>query len=456
MVEFGHTRSAENVLMDVYEKVVSLVEDKTIRAEAIVKNFVIGTLMEQMRRMDSLFGLLYKDVFYADTFCDEIDFHKATNFSLNVVLELPFYLSDLNICGIHSPDAQTYDVESGYVVLYSEKPFDALLRPGHPKYSDYTELGKFFEGRSTGRIFGKRYYVIHPSLVLNWYEKVVVRALNQLIYGETFDIGFDFSFCLPGSDDFEKYSREKFYIFRHNLYQYLNQLTTPFESTDMFHPLPLLNESFLGSGIENEDQNVVIKILKSNKSEPTFTLVIASSSGLVVNVDLVPTFQFKETFLVPKLYYQKRHLWRLSYPLREQEIIYNHNFAEKIIKLLKRFRDMQGDSWMKLSSYCLKTLVMSELKDSHYERNLGDLFIQVLHRLRDCLAERKIPFYFDDRCNLLAGVSDKTIKNMKGRLEKILSDIEKNPPITLRKYFDIRDCDTRTIDGQRPSWCTLM
>ena len=110
---------------------------------------------------------------------------------------------------------------------------------------------------------------------------------------------------------------------------------------------------------------------------------------------------------------------------------------------------------MKLSSYCLKTLVMLELRDTWRERDFADLFIQVLYKLRDCLAERRIPFYFDRRCNLMANVGNATIDNMKRRLDKILRDIEENPPITLRKYFVIQECETSTIDGSSSS-CILM
>ena len=111
---------------------------------------------------------------------------------------------------------------------------------------------------------------------------------------------------------------------------------------------------------------------------------------------------------------------------------------------------------MKLSSYFLKTLVMLELKDTWHESDFGDLFIQVLYKLRECLVEGKTPFYFDQGCNLLANVNNVTIDNMRGRSDKILIDIDTNPSITLWKYFVIPECEIRTADGSDPASCILL
>ena len=400
--------SVKSVLTDVYAKVIPLDENLTRRARAVITNFVTRTFLNQMKAVDSLFRSLFQEVFFTGSFYDGLRIGEATEFDLNIVLRLPFCLNDLKVCNVDSQDVEDYnvDVVPGYAFLCSEKSFNEMLHPNHPRYFDYQGLNRFFEHRSTGIIFGRYYYVIRPKSVLHWFEGVIAKALNQLIYDN-----------------------------KSWLDSFFNR------------------EVYLNSGVPGEDRDITVTALKSG---PAFTLVIESKADLEIHVDLVPVFEFYGTFLVPKLSNDFPDLWRLSYPKQERQIIHDQSCAKKVIKLLKRFRDMQGAPWVKLSSYYLKTLVMLELKDTWHEKDLGDLFIQVLYKLRECLVEGKIPFYFDPRCNLLANVNDATIDNMRGRLDKILIDIETNPPITLWKYFVIPECETRTVDGSDPASCILL
>ena len=124
-------------------------------------------------------------MFYAGSFYDGLRAGEATEFDLNLVLSLPFCLNDLEVCDVDSQDAQTYDVVPGYAVLSSGKSFKEMLYPNHQRYYDYKGLKKFFERRPTSIIFGKYYYIIRPERVLHWFEGVVAKALNQLIYDNT-------------------------------------------------------------------------------------------------------------------------------------------------------------------------------------------------------------------------------------------------------------------------------
>ena len=176
--------------------------------------------------------------------------------------------------------------------------------------------------------------------------------------------------------------------------------------------------------------------IRRSESGPAHTLKVKSSCGLNIDIDLVPVFRFGETIFVPKKLHGKPHLWRLSYPRREKSILHNQQCAKKVIKLLKRFRDVQGAPWKLLSSYYINTLVMLELEvQSWDDKNFGNFFLHTLRKLKEYLEDRKIPSYFDRECNLLSNVPIVTIDNMKNRLNRILHDIDTDPPNTLRKYF---------------------
>ena len=63
------------------------------------------------------------------------------------------------------------------------------------------------------------------------------------------------------------------------------------------------------SAVEFRGQDIKVTALKSG---PAFTSVIENKDELGIHVDLVPVFEFKGTFLVPKLFDDFPDLWRLS------------------------------------------------------------------------------------------------------------------------------------------------
>ena len=203
-------------------------------------------------------------------------------------------------------------------------------------------------------------------------------------------------------------------------------------------------ESVLARALNDFDGQHCIhgKIIQihTSKSGPAHTLEIQSSCGIHIDVDLVPVFKFDDVSLVPKLQPTDPYLWRKSYPAREREII--KGCPKKVIKLLKRFRDVQGAPWKRLASYYIKTLVMlkldlcpdSEKEDLWRDEHLGKLFIDVLFELHGYLQNGNIPSLYD-RCNLLANVNSSTIDNMACCLQRILRNITTDPVQGLKGAF---------------------
>ena len=65
-------------------------------------------------------------------------------------------------------------------------------------------------------------------------------------------------------------------------------------------------------------------------------------------------------------------------------------------------------------------------------------------------------FLFSFKHNLLACVDVRSVEVIRERLERILKDLQKNPPVTLKKYFTMVECNTETIDGSEPAGCSVM
>lgn len=393
------SKSLKSVLNDVYVETISMDDQITTKAKQIVQTFVVEEFIRSaMIEADPLFGALYEDVFFTGSFYDGLRIGEASEFDLNIVIDLPFWNADLTLVKADSPEASHFSVTPGFGVYYSDKSFNELMPCSHPRYLEYKNIKQFFKQELVSR---KYKYVLMPDKFRSWFESVLNKTRNNVINKNTSWLG-----------------------------------------------RRLYGEQ-IKSGVAGVNMTFTI-----HKAGPAFTLHIETTSNLKIDVDLVPVFKCFSAFLVPKPSEGNKLLWRLSYPRDETKIIFGQSCAKKVIKLLKRFRDMQGAPWKKLSSYYLKTVIMLEITHSWHDRCIDKVFIGCLRELLSCLEARNIPFYFDHSFNLLSSVNAKTIDNMRGRLERIMKDIDNNPPITVRKYFVTEECNTNTIDGR--SSCSVM
>ncbi|KAG0445537.1 hypothetical protein HPB47_014164 [Ixodes persulcatus] len=186
---------------------------------------------------------------------------------------------------------------------------------------------------------------------------------------------------------------------------------------------------------------------------PAVTLYIKLKDGNQIDVDLVPVIEFHHPswptsvqkkgwmanmlpedfnwFLVPKPPMPKSHLWRLHFPNIEKRLIEDHGCVKPIIRLLKAMRDSYG--W-DLSSYSLKTFVMSQLvanDDAQYWHpdNQGMLFVRVLDCLGHVLAQPgpAISFLFHPEVDLTETITRKTRDNISGQIKRIVRKLWLSP-----------------------------
>ena len=177
-------------------------------------------------------------------------------------------------------------------------------------------------------------------------------------------------------------------------------------------------------------ENKWYKVHRSS-SGPARTLIICDYFKTeYFDVDLVPVFENKSyEFLVPKPreVYRTRE-WRISYPEKERQLLHEKVVAKKVIKILKRLRDVQKGNWHSLCSYYIKTVVLHclDMVEESLHNDLLYMLNKSVNLLSDFLNEGRIPFYHDHSFNLLEKVGDENIRNIKFRLFKIFEHVKED------------------------------
>lgn len=187
-----------------------------------------------------------------------------------------------------------------------------------------------------------------------------------------------------------------------------------------------------------------------SESGPALTLRLFGDFG-VMDIDLVPAFKFgsqywpqesfrsnpstkKEFFIVPKkakMTCAERY-WRASCQDQERELIEGKQRLKPALRLLKKMRNNLGH--VSISSYALKTIVLWDLDTGYFDWNatLTDTFLKLLEKYKESLENKKIPYYWNKRGNLLDNIkhSDTLINHfneISRKLKRFQMYYETNP-----------------------------
>lgn len=188
--------------------------------------------------------------------------------------------------------------------------------------------------------------------------------------------------------------------------------------------------------------------IRRSTSGPAVTLNI-TALGDSYSVDLVPVFQFKldqwpgppvrqpqstETFslvwnAVPKGplafgFGDTSKYWRMSFYNQEKRIMNNLAVMKPSIKLMKLLRDEEG--WHQLSSYYIKTVALwvNDANKNLWKCSLGVVFMEILSAFKTWMDRKSIPFYWDQRHNLLSGLDQMEIDKIGNRIARIIKKID--------------------------------
>lgn len=192
--------------------------------------------------------------------------------------------------------------------------------------------------------------------------------------------------------------------------------------------------------------------LSEKKSKPAFTLNVTklSDEGIQFDIDIVPCFSFefptwppivkikyahmfdiKEWFVIAKPVeaegrsFKRDRCWRIVFPGQEQRLLRDHYNMKIVLKLLKRFRDIHKLPYIK--SYFINTIFMWEVtsrNENYWRNNTGFLFVAMLSKLHERIKSGEIPYFWDNRLNLLEKVTKNQLNDGDVKIRNCLKDLE--------------------------------
>ncbi|CAL1272267.1 unnamed protein product [Larinioides sclopetarius] len=367
------------ILKEILKKI--KLDENLIRENNEILQSFLSSFIEEMKKNDELFKLLFQRVHYTGSFYHDLRISKPDEFDLNLILNLGLKESDFEVT--YSPQVPAY-------ARYHLKNPEAAAKK-HQKLS---------------LLFENDYLILEK--VRKWIQSVVDKALRS-------------------------------------------------------YTLSVKN----------------VHHIDRSASGPARTLKLIKRNGGCIDIDLVPVFSCTlptkqpgidgrvekilgsslATFLVPKPYSpsgqapindkERTRLWRTHFPDAEKKLIRDIGCVKPVIKLLKLLRDQ--NPWKILASYYLKTVVMwmmlenlekegwreEKLKEHWKEDKIYERFIEALKKLATCVEERKIPYFFSKKNNLLSKISHEEAQNVSRRLRVIIRDVETNPD-SLWRYFGVK------------------
>ena len=380
-----------------------------------MQDFVENVLIDEMKNIDKCFKGLFQKTIITGPFYDGLKVADCTEFELGVVFNLPFFGGHFEVLKTESKESDRLDIQPGSVIFWTDKTFQELLPANHPCYSDFKFLQSFFEClHHSGLIFRQYKYILLPTPFLFWFNNLLQKTIEKIIYKNTSSIG-------------RWWYGEKFKY--------------------------------------SKTSDVISVTLQNNVDNSIGILEINCDSGTKVKVKLIPFIdhRYEDVTFTPNLNTADGfgRLWNIVYPFKENSYFTQESCSRKVLKLLKLFRDMQGSHWCCLLDYHLKTIVMTVLKDDQkwLEERLEEIFRRSIEKLFECITTEYLPLIHDESLNLFDNIDNNDLEAVKTRLDEIVIDIRNNSSLTVKKYFLIEECRTTTIDGKDPpppSSCSIM
>lgn len=168
------------------------------------------------------------------------------------------------------------------------------------------------------------------------------------------------------------------------------------------------------------------------------------TSSKLYSVDMVPTIQIsgandKDEYYVAKPIKKKKKKqasggqieWRRSFSLDEKKLLEtadkkDNGCRKQVLRVLKVMRLNKSDL-RRLSSFHYKTMLfrvmdkLSKLSDKELWKaeHLGERLMDVLEQMEEELSEGVMPNYFAPEVNILHGMKDSNIDNMRRRLKNL-------------------------------------
>ena len=106
--------------------------------------------------------------------------------------------------------------------------------------------------------------------------------------------------------------------------------------------------------------------------------------------------------------------WRLDFKAAELQLITGQGSIKKVLRLLKYFRNVNGEIF-NVKSYFFKTIIMHMIRDDPFidwsEGNLAKNFLEVLRRLQKAYKQKTLSSFFIPEKNIFENVKHGTFSS---------------------------------------------
>ncbi|XP_059061426.1 cyclic GMP-AMP synthase-like receptor [Achroia grisella] len=189
-------------------------------------------------------------------------------------------------------------------------------------------------------------------------------------------------------------------------------------------------------------------IIRTSESGPAITLKISDPvTDFKMSIDIVPALRFPEErwpvrsdyrdippgcsvgdygwMVVPKPASsgESSRSWRLALHNQERKLFYGTYNLRQTVRYLKKLRDAEGMN--EIASYYIKTLffweVIQQKSDERFwNQPLSKLFIIMVKKFQQALANRNIPYFWNKNHNLIDGVAPNVVAGYANKLKKLV------------------------------------
>jgi len=339
---------------------ITLKEEEVKDANLKLQNVLLNTMLNEMKRVDETFREVYRQPLYVGSYYENLRVGHPSEFDINLELQLPISESHIEI--------QTTKTEPGFAKIRVKTQFHTHISEAvKRKIESWLEDGYLCRDR-----------------IIQWLQGIVDKVLKTVNWPWNIKVRGNMSgpaVTLNVQENIKVFAVDLVPVFCFG--------------TNRWPPRPIRQLSGIPWQFSPHLKWCVVP--KSPRQNPS-----------VQNSDF-------------------KYQWRLSFYMYEKEMMNNQNNMKPVIKLMKLLRDQQN--WANLSSYYIKTMFMLEqvIHDpgtGFWRKGLGHLFMHMLGKLEEYLQGKKIPFFWDEHCNLISGLGSAEIENIRGRVKSLKRQLE--------------------------------
>ena len=377
--------------------------------------YLRNVLIPKMMEISFEFRYLYHRVYETGSYYDGLRIvsdSRRTELDVNIVLSLftPFMREYIHESNVHFNN--DISVPNGFVRILCE---EGCINKLQHKQGKKFQSKPFFKRININKDCANQnnpnliQYYLHPNKTLQWFCKLVKQATEKITIHD-----------IKGITSFSKVPKvlnkqgpsQKIQV---DLNRASN--TTPLLDVD----LVVAFEFDVNFYEPNDTTNQSLRYLKYDECERPCLFVIPKILQTKKQQDIEK--QCGSTVKSDSLN------WRIDFHDQERIILNPTKFplAKPAIKILKLYKYVNT---LKLSSYLIKSMVM-QIVVKEKERTvfmadskLDDAIIYTLNVICSCLQEGKVPYLFDQKCNLFWKTSSDDLKYMHIKIKKDIARLK--------------------------------